>query len=71
MESWPLPMFERLLPRHMQIIYAINAVVLREARAMVAANRGAKEIATWFGWDLTQTQAFVEAERAARKGTAA
>jgi starch phosphorylase len=32
LESWPLPLFERLLPRHMQIIYAINAKVLREAR---------------------------------------
>lgn len=32
LESWPLPLFERLLPRHMQIIYAINAQVLREAR---------------------------------------
>ena len=32
LESWPLPMFERMLPRHMQIIYAINSRVLREAR---------------------------------------
>jgi starch phosphorylase len=32
LESWPLPLFERLLPRHMQIVYAINSLVLREAR---------------------------------------
>ena len=32
LESWPLPLFERLLPRHMQIVYAINAKVLFEAR---------------------------------------
>jgi starch phosphorylase len=32
LESWPLPLFERLLPRHMQIVYAINAHMLREAR---------------------------------------
>ena len=32
LESWPLPLFERMLPRHMQIVYAINAHVLREAR---------------------------------------
>ena len=28
-----MPLFERLLPRHMQIIYAINAEILLEARA--------------------------------------
>ncbi|MEM7303253.1 MAG: glycogen/starch/alpha-glucan phosphorylase [Pseudomonadota bacterium] len=32
LESWPVPLFERLLPRNMQIIYAINAHVLKSAR---------------------------------------
>ncbi len=32
LESWPQPLFERLLPRHMQIVYAINGIVLKEAR---------------------------------------
>lgn len=33
LESWPLPLFERLLPRHMQIVYAINAKLLKQARS--------------------------------------
>jgi len=33
LESWPVTVFERILPRHMQIVYAINAQVLHEARA--------------------------------------
>ena len=32
LESWPVPLFESLLPRHMQIVYAINAKLLIEAR---------------------------------------
>jgi starch phosphorylase len=38
LESWPLPLFERLLPRHMQIVYAINARLLKEARARIGAD---------------------------------
>ncbi|QLF68138.1 glycogen/starch/alpha-glucan phosphorylase [Peteryoungia desertarenae] len=32
LESWPVPLFERLLPRHMQLVYEINAKILRDAR---------------------------------------
>ncbi|MFZ1743599.1 MAG: glycogen/starch/alpha-glucan phosphorylase [Pontixanthobacter sp.] len=34
LESWPLPLFERLFPRHMQIVYKINSGVLKQARAI-------------------------------------
>jgi glycogen phosphorylase len=37
LESWPLQLFERLLPRHMQIIYAINDQIIVRARNIVGS----------------------------------
>ena len=34
LESWPLHLFEHLLPRHTQIIYAINAKLIAEAQEL-------------------------------------
>ena len=36
LESWPIHLFERLLPRHMQIVYAINAKLIAEAQELPA-----------------------------------
>ncbi len=38
LESWPVPLMERLLPRHMQIIYQINAQHLEAVRAAHPGN---------------------------------
>ena len=32
LESWSVPLFEHMLPRHMQLIYALNAMELKSAR---------------------------------------
>ncbi len=33
LETWPVPLIERMLPRHMQIIYLVNAIQLDRLRA--------------------------------------
>ncbi|MBN2270224.1 MAG: glycogen/starch/alpha-glucan phosphorylase [Sedimentisphaerales bacterium] len=33
LETWPIPLFSRLLPRHLQIIYTINHRFLQDVRA--------------------------------------
>ena len=38
LESWPVSLFERLLPRHMQIIYEINSRLLQAARQTLDAD---------------------------------
>jgi glycogen phosphorylase len=38
LESWPVPLFERLLPRHLEIIYALNRDHLAEVEQRDPAN---------------------------------
>ena len=40
LETWPVPLFERLLPRHLQIIYDLNHSFLDEVRARYPGDEG-------------------------------
>ena len=40
LETWPVPMFGRLLPRHLEIIYALNRSFLAEVRARYPGDEG-------------------------------
>ena len=40
LEMWPAPMFERLLPRHLEIIYALNRFFLADVRARYPGDEG-------------------------------
>ena len=40
LETWPLPMFGRLLPRHLEIIYALNQSFLDDVRARYPGDSG-------------------------------
>ena len=40
LETWPVPMFERLLPRHLEIIYALNRFFLEDVHARYPGDEG-------------------------------
>ena len=40
LETWPVALMERMLPRHMQIIYLLNARHLEHVRAQPGADDG-------------------------------
>ena len=40
LETWPVPLFERLLPRHLEIIYALNHFFLADVRAAYPGDEG-------------------------------
>ena len=43
LETWPLPMFGRLLPRHLQIVYEINARFMDEVRGRFPEDYGRQQ----------------------------
>ncbi len=43
LETWPLPMFGRLLPRHLEIVYEINARFMHDVRACFPDDHGRQE----------------------------
>ncbi len=43
LEKWPVPWFELLLPRHLEIIYEVNRRLLDDVRARFAGNEGRVE----------------------------
>ncbi len=40
LETWPVPLFGRLLPRHLEIIYALNRSFLEDVRAAYPGDAG-------------------------------
>ena len=40
LESWPVHLFEHVLPRHMQIVYGINAKLIAEAQQAAGLHAG-------------------------------
>src|SRR6516165_6946184 len=44
LESWPVPLFERVLPRHLQIIYKINEYPLAAAKSVHAISEEAAAV---------------------------
>jgi starch phosphorylase len=40
LETWPVWMFQRLLPRHMEIVYALNHAFLKEVRSRYPGDDG-------------------------------
>ena len=43
LERWPLPLFRSVLPRHLEIIFEINAQFLQEVRAALPGDEGMVE----------------------------